>query len=91
MQATESVPARSEEGKHRGLRGYFCRPMGAVQRLARGGGCFRKKCPGPGLACTGPQVRAVGWGWGVSRAESASKAKAGDENQQNASGLESFS
>ena len=91
MQAVDGIPARGEEGERRGLGRYFCRPVRAMRRVARGEGCFRKMCPGPGLAWMGPQVRAVGWGWGASRAESASKAKAGDENQQNACGLESFS
>lgn len=59
MQAVESIPAHREECEHRSLEGYFCRPMGTRRRLAYGGGCFQKKCPGPGLAWMAPQVRAV--------------------------------
>ncbi|KAM6118002.1 kinesin-like protein KIFC3 [Pterocles gutturalis] len=55
MQAAESIPARSQKGERRGLGRYFCRPTGAVRRLARGGGCFRKMCPGPGSALMGSQ------------------------------------
>lgn len=52
MQAVESIPAHGKEGEH-------CRPMGSMRRLTCAGGCFQKKCPGPGLAWMAPQVRAV--------------------------------
>ncbi|XP_054696870.1 kinesin-like protein KIFC3 isoform X2 [Grus americana] len=55
MQAAESIPARSDEGERRGLRGYVCQPAGAARRLAAGGGCFQKMCPGPGSAWPGLQ------------------------------------
>lgn len=58
MQAVESIPAHGEERERCSLEG-FCRPMGTIRRLACGGGCFQKKCPGPGLAWMAPQVRAV--------------------------------
>ncbi|KAK4813842.1 hypothetical protein QYF61_001940 [Mycteria americana] len=57
MQAVESIHAHGEEGKRRGLGGYFCQPVGAMQRLARGGGCFQKMCSGPGLAWMGLQLQ----------------------------------
>ncbi|XP_063190034.1 kinesin-like protein KIFC3 isoform X1 [Chroicocephalus ridibundus] len=54
MQA-ESIPARSEEGERCGLSRDLRRHAGTAWRLAPGGGCFQKLCPGSGLAWPGPQ------------------------------------
>lgn len=58
MQAEKSIPAHGEECESHSLEGCFCRAVGTVRRLGCGGGCFQKKCPGPGLAWMAPQVRA---------------------------------
>ncbi|KAL2300188.1 hypothetical protein Nmel_012152 [Mimus melanotis] len=56
LQAVESIPAHGKQCEHSSLEGCFCRPMGTMRRLTCAGGCFQKKCPGPGLAWMVPQV-----------------------------------